>query len=108
MRVPTEENLAAVEAFGRLQSTALKIAMVAAVTERNTQSGLVITGEHVAYGQRVAEMCVGEVMDLARHGSGAVGDRYNLRVVEYLRKHGRAAEECRSSRRIRAAQQERR
>jgi hypothetical protein len=87
-RVPTEENLAAVEAFGRLQSTALKIAMVAAVAERNTQAGLVITGQHVAYGQRVAEMCLGEVMDLARHGSGAVADRYSLRVVEYLRKHG--------------------
>lgn len=80
---PSEIAFAAVEAFSRLQTTALKVALVAAVAEQWPQP-VTISPEHILYGIEFAELCLEEIVDLAKSGGAAREDRYAQKVVEYL------------------------
>ncbi len=85
-----ETGRAALEAFGRLQTTALKVATIAAVAEWAPPTALwqiQIDRQHVAWGQRLAELCLAEVMDLEQLG-GPLRDRYAERVKALLQRAG--------------------
>ncbi len=87
-----ETGAAARESFNRLQTTALKVAVVAAVSPwRPSQplSEIRIGWEHVHYGQELVEICLNEVMDLARSSGWATLDLYAERVKEYLAKEAK-------------------
>lgn len=88
----SEGSLAAVEAFGRLQTAALKVAVVAAVSEWDPDtsdlSEVTIDVEHINYGQALAEICLREIIELGRLAGHPLRDVYADKVKQYLTKHG--------------------
>lgn len=81
------------DAFGRLQTTAMKVAAVACVAELDPDEPLYqgrIEEHHVRYGIALAEHALQEVANLATSGEGTPEDRFAKRVEEYLvRRNGR-------------------
>lgn len=88
----SEENAAALEAFGRLQSTALKVAVVAACAEWNPAKPLSqtlrIEEHHVSWGHEIAELCLKNILELAQIGDSTGHDRYAAKTIGYLEEHG--------------------
>lgn len=82
-----DDDLAAAQAsaFGRLQSLAMKVATVHAVSRIDDPStdNLVLDEEAVDYGQRIADFCLTEIATLAAL-SGPTADQYQAKVVTYL------------------------
>jgi hypothetical protein len=90
-------ELALSDAFGRLQTVAVKVAAVVAVSEMmegDRMSDIQIQPRHVEYGHRLAEFCMAEIRSLATAGHGTAHDRLAQRIVTYLGKrngHGPAS-----------------
>lgn len=77
---------AQLDAMGRLQTTAMKVAAVAAVCEMEADEDLgtvLIESRHVEYGIAMAEHALTEVNSLADE-SGHELDRYGKKVLAYL------------------------
>lgn len=87
-----EGSLAAVEAFGRLQTAALKVATVAAVSEwqpgQSELSSVRIDQKHVEYGQALTDICLNEIIELGRLAGHPLRDVYADKIRQYLEKHG--------------------
>ena len=49
---------------------------------------VVVSAEHVLYGIRFAELCLAEVIDLAKRGGAAREDRYAEKALAYLAERG--------------------
>lgn len=82
----SESALATSEAFGRLQTTALKIALVAAVAEwepADDPRSLWIGEEHVRYGAAFADYALDEIGKLA-YEAGTPEERYAQKVLTWL------------------------
>jgi hypothetical protein len=93
-------NLVAVavaEAMGRLQSTAMKVAAIFAVSEMDPKNPRLdqvqINVDHVAAGVSFVEFALDEVRSLAddayRRDTVHITDSYQARVLDYLREHYR-------------------
>lgn len=90
---PTETNMALLEAFGRAQTTAIKIAAIAAVSEQYAPP---ITGlrqirierEHVDYGIEFAHFLLKEIKSLCGEVSDSADETYCRKVVTFLEKRG--------------------
>jgi len=86
-----DDDLASAQAsaFGRLQSLAMKVATVHAVSRIDDPStdALTIDEEAVDYGQRIADFCLQEIATLAAL-SGPTADQYQAKVISYLERHG--------------------
>lgn len=88
---PSETNQALLEAFGRVQTTAMKIAAIAAVSEQYAPP---ITGlrqirierQHVDYGIEFAHLLLKEIRSLAGESSDSVDETFCRKVVNYLEK----------------------
>lgn len=83
-----EAEAAQLDAMGRLQTTAMKVAAVAAVCEMEDGEDLgevLIDARHIEYGIALAEHALKEVDDLAGE-SGHELDRYGKKVLAYLAK----------------------
>lgn len=80
-------EMALADAFGRLQTAAVKAAAVIAVSEMmegDRMSDIQIEERHVNYGVLLAEYAMQEIRSLATSGQGMPQDRYALKVVDYL------------------------
>lgn len=90
---PTETNQALLEAFGRAQTTAIKIAAIAAVSEQYAPpiTGLrqiKIEREHVDYGIEFAHFLLKEIKSLCGEISGSSDETYCRKVLDYLKRRG--------------------
>lgn len=77
------------EVMGRLQSVAMKVAAVSAVSrmpEGDDLAELRVDKTDVEFGIRYAEWALAEVASLASNGGQTERDRYGERVLEYLAK----------------------
>lgn len=87
-----QEHAGAVQAaFGRLQAVAVKLAVIHAISRHPTDAphpDLKITETDVKWGQWFAEYTLGEIDRLATQAQLAPGDKYQERVVDYLRSVG--------------------
>lgn len=101
---PTESNLACAEAFGRLQTTAIKVALIAAIASRwnssHNLSDTRITREDVDYGIQFADYAIAEIQSLSAGADTGPLDAYGERAVSYVTKHGpvpkkKLLDECR-------------
>lgn len=82
-----EELSARSSAFDRLQTLAAKLAGILAVSQLDNplDGELVINRSAAVYGQRMVDMMLAEVMDLASM-SGPIADQYGPRVERFLAK----------------------
>lgn len=80
-----EEHRARSSAFNRLQTLAMKLAGIHAISQLDEPltDALEINAASVEYGQRLVDMILAEIMDLALL-SGPTTDQYALRVVRFL------------------------
>lgn len=81
---------AALSAFQRLQTTAMKMAVLAAISTWDGSSKLSelrIEGEHMDYAQRLADVALHEVVELSNTGGRAEKDQFAEKVLEWLDKH---------------------
>lgn len=88
-----EVEQALADAMGRLQTTAVKVAAVLAVSNMDPDSSLRevrITSREIVGGVEFAEHALREVASLASTGGSMATDRYAVRVVEYLRRRNGA------------------
>jgi hypothetical protein len=79
-------------AFARLQTTAVKVATILAVSEWTPDrrlSDIEIDERHVEYGQELALLALREVVDLARAGGQQPADVFANKVATLLEKHGK-------------------
>lgn len=92
-RLETDANdggdveLALSDAFGRLQTVAVKVAAVVAISELmegDRMADIQVEERHVQYGHRLAEFCLDEIRSLATSGHGTPRDRLAQRIVTYL------------------------
>lgn len=87
-----EGSAAAVEAFGRLQTAALKVATVAAVSEWDPRerelAEVTIERRHIEYGHALAMICLNEIIDLGKIAGLPARDVYAERVKGYLTDRG--------------------
>ena len=92
-RDPTDATRAAVEAFARLQTTQVKLAVCAAVSDMPTSklaTGTpIVTLEHAQWAQSVIDTSFQEVVELARGGGQNPEDEYRGHVVAYLATRGK-------------------
>lgn len=91
-----DSDIGASEAFGRLQTTALKVAAVAAVADWSPPDSLrnvTITLEHVEYGIYLAELALAEVSSLGAESEDGPADRFATKVCDYLEAHGHVTQE---------------
>jgi hypothetical protein len=87
--------IAVSEAMGRLQSTAMKVAAILAVSEMDPKNGrldqIEINVDHVAAGVSFVEYALDEVRSLAdqafRRDEVHPSDTFQGRVIEFLRRH---------------------
>jgi hypothetical protein len=91
-RDPTDATRAAAEAFARLQTTQVKLAVVAAVSDMPTSQLLtatpIVTLGHVQWAQSVIDTSFQEVVELANGGGRNDEDAYRDRVIAHLQNHG--------------------
>lgn len=91
---PSETNISRHEAFGRLQSLAIKVAAVHAVSRLDDPLGpLTIDLEAIDYGQAMADLCLAEISLLASESAqGHPADEWGKRFLQWLaRQDGSAA-----------------
>jgi len=88
-----EADIAIADAMGRLQTTAVKVAAVLAISDAMTADGedtplrdIRIDWRHVEGGIAFAEHALNEIRSLASTGGSMTTDRYAVRVVEYLKR----------------------
>lgn len=81
------------DAFGRLQSAAVKISAVLAVSEMmegDRITDIQIEERHALYGIRIAEFALEEIRSLATSGHGTPQDQAAVKIVDYLsRRNGK-------------------
>jgi hypothetical protein len=85
-RIGGEAEAALVDAMGRLQTTAMKVAAVSAVAEMGDDEDLgevLIDTTHIQYGVALAEHALSEIKALTGEG-GPPLDRYRMKVCQYL------------------------
>lgn len=85
-----EMDRAIADAAGRLQTTAVKIAAISAVSRMDFDGGeelsnIRIDEEDVALGIAFFDFALAEVASLAREGGGLLTDRYSRMLVDWLR-----------------------
>jgi hypothetical protein len=88
---PSEINRGLLEAFSRLQTTALKVATVMAVSEwapPTPFNSIQVEEHHVEYGHLLAEHALQEVADLAQNAGVHEHDVYARKVIEFLQRRG--------------------
>ena len=83
---PSETNISRHEAFGRLQTLAVKVATVHAVSRLDDPLGrLTIDEEALAYGQAMADLCLDEISLLASESAhGHPADEWGKRFLQWL------------------------
>ena len=90
---PTDQvAYAMLAAFGRLQATQMKLAMLQAVAELSPRELVTqtpeITPEHLDWAERIVDLSMQEMGDLARSGKPALADLYREKVAAYLKREG--------------------
>lgn len=78
---------AVLSAFARLQTLAMKMAVIAAVCEWDGKSNLKdvrIERHQMEYAQRLAELALTEIVDLGEKGGATRKDEYGEKVLGYL------------------------
>lgn len=87
-RTNDPDDAAIYSAFNRLQTTAMKVAAVLAISEWEAGSpleGVRITEDHVAYGTRLAEYALAEVRSLLASDQDTPETAFQAKVVDYVR-----------------------
>lgn len=90
---PTETNQALLEAFGRVQTTAIKIAAIAAISEQYAPPGtglrqIIIGREHVEYGIQFAHFLLREIRALAGEAVDHEDEAFRRKSIKYLTARG--------------------
>lgn len=89
----SDVDMALSDAFGRLQSSAMKVAAVIAVSEMmegDRMSDVLVDERHIQYGNMLAEFAMDEIRSLATAGQGLPTDRFAVKVVDFLaRRNGK-------------------
>lgn len=82
-----EVAVARATAFGRLQATAVKMASLAALSEKEPDEPIAqvkVRQSHVEWGIMLAEHTLKELAALVREGQGVTADRYARKVLDYI------------------------
>ena len=82
-----EVAVARATAFGRLQATAVKMASIAALAEKEPDEPIAqvkVRQRHVEWGIMLAEHTLKELAALVREGQGVTADRYARKVLDYI------------------------
>lgn len=89
-----ETEIALSDAMGRLQTTAVKVAAVLAISDMdpdgNLRDDVRVDWQHVEGGIAFAEHALNEIASLAGTGGSMATDRYAVRVTDYLRRRNGA------------------
>lgn len=89
-----EIGVARATAFARLQATAVKMASIAALCEKEPDqpiSQVRVSQRHVEWGILLAEHTLRELTALVREGQGVSADRYARKVIDYVQAAGEAS-----------------
>jgi hypothetical protein len=82
-----EVAVARATAFARLQATAVKMASIAALAEKDPDEPIAqvkVRERHVQWGIMLAEHTLKELAALVREGQGVTADRYARKVIDYI------------------------
>lgn len=86
-----EVAVARATAYGRLQATAVKMASIAALCEKEPDQHITqvkVEQRHVEWGILLAEHTLRELTALVREGQGVTADRYARKVIDYVKATG--------------------